>query len=128
MCVICSTETGEAGPHIALYTLWEQKTGTGFVQRVLPGYHATNAANVTSILTKGFNKSANNRMLGPGVYMSTDREKCFKYGAVTLKLLFSPGTTPTHFLYVHFFKSKPIHDKNIGLSLRLLSTSPLREN
>lgn len=48
-------------------------------------YHGTSAANVQSIKQNGFRPSSSG-MLGPGVYVSRDRQKAEKYGDTVLEL------------------------------------------
>ena len=64
----------------------------GFVHSVYVMYHGTQAANVDSILSNGFDVSkCKGGMLGQGIYASTDANKTRAYGDVTLKLLVYVG-------------------------------------
>ena len=57
-------------------------------------YHGTDRGNVHSILTRGFAVDApikSGRMLGTGIYASTDFNKTANYGDVKLKLLVYTG-------------------------------------
>ena len=57
----------------------------GSTGRVMTMYHGTSAANVQSIKQNGFRPSSSG-MLGPGVYVSRDRQKAEKYGDTVLEL------------------------------------------
>ncbi|CAJ1401539.1 unnamed protein product [Effrenium voratum] len=64
----------------------------GSTGRVMTMYHGTSAANVQSIKQNGFRPSSSG-MLGPGVYVSRDRQKAEKYGDTVLELDVRPGKT-----------------------------------
>ena len=73
--------------------VWELKTETGFDQRVFIMYHSTTDAWMAeNILRDGFIPSDSySNMLGSGIYVSTELEKCLAYGDITFKLLVYPG-------------------------------------
>ena len=73
--------------------VWELKTETGFNQRVFVMYHSTDSPWAAEcILQDGFIPSeSSGNVLGSGIYVSTELEKCLAYGDITFKLLVYPG-------------------------------------
>jgi len=68
---------------------------SGFHHNFYIMYHATDAANVESIIKGGFNLSTGpNQMLGDGIYCSLDIHKAWpRYGNVAFRLLVYTGKT-----------------------------------
>ena len=69
------------------------RTKTRFNQRAFLMYHSTHSPEAAeSILSQGFRcSSAHNNMLGKGIYVSANLNKCLNYGPITFKLLVYPG-------------------------------------